>query len=147
MLAPMIRTCLFLSALALLCTAAPASAAEPSTSSRAPEAPAPTKIAKAGKKKKGDKGGDKPVERPAEAPRDPRASEPAPADAGGGGGDGGMTSEVRRGMSRIEFDDRLIQGQTNKANAIYLFERRESALRSLLRKRTHFHEEIDETLQ
>lgn len=53
----------------------------------------------------------------------------------------------RRGPSRIEFDDRLVQGQTNKANAIYLFERRESALRSLLKKRTDFHEEIDEMLE
>ena len=32
------------------------------------------------------------------------------------------------------------------ANAIYLFERRESALRSLLKKRTDFHAEIDEML-
>ena len=54
---------------------------------------------------------------------------------------------TRKGPARIEFDDRLVQGQTNKANAIYLFERRESALRSLLKKRTHFHEEIDEMLE
>ena len=53
----------------------------------------------------------------------------------------------RRGPSRIEFDDRLVQGQTNKANAIYLFERRESSLRSLLNKRTNFHDEIDEMLE
>lgn len=53
----------------------------------------------------------------------------------------------RRGPARIEFDDRLVQGQTNKANAIYLFERRESALRSLLKKRTNFHDEIDEMLE
>ena len=54
---------------------------------------------------------------------------------------------ARHGMARIEFDDRLVQGQTNKANAIYLFERRESALRSLLKKRADFHDEIDETLE
>ncbi len=53
----------------------------------------------------------------------------------------------RRGPARIEFDDRLVQGQTNKANAIYLFERRESALRTLLKKRTHFHEQMDEMLE
>jgi hypothetical protein len=40
-----------------------------------------------------------------------------------------------------------VQGQTNKANGVYLFERRESALRSLLKKRTDFHDEIDEMLE
>ncbi len=60
--------------------------------------------------------------------------------------DDGAAEAGRRGPARIEFDDRLVQGQTNKANAIYLFERRESALRSLLKKRTDFHAEIDEML-
>ena len=73
-----------------------------------------------------------------DAPVDPRATvDPdAPVDTG-----------TRKGPARIEFDDRLVQGQTNKANAIYLFERRESALRSLLKKRTNFHDEIDEMLE
>ena len=68
---------------------------------------------------------------------DPRAAADAPAEP----------SARRSGPSRIEFDDRLVQGQTNKANAIYLFERRESALRSLLKKRAEFHDQIDETLE
>ena len=55
-------------------------------------------------------------------------------------------TDRRSGPSRIEFDDRLIQGQTNKANAIYLFERRASELRTLVKKRKHFHREIDESL-
>jgi hypothetical protein len=67
---------------------------------------------------------------------DPRATSDQPPGTG-----------RRSGPTRIEFDDRLVQGQTNKANAIYLFERRESALRSLLKKRTHFHDAIDETLE
>jgi hypothetical protein len=67
---------------------------------------------------------------------DPRNKGGAVVESGGG-----------RGPSRIEFDDRLVQGQTNKANAIYLFERRESALRSLLKKRENFHDEIDEQLE
>lgn len=147
MLAPMIRTAL-ITALLAVALAAPGVDATPTAG--ALEAPTAVRVAKNGKKKKPDKGkAEEKVERPEEAPRDPRAAEaaPAPAPTGGGGGDAGMTNEVRRGMARIEFDDRLIQGQTNKANAIYLFERRESALRSLLRKRTHFHEEIDETLE
>jgi hypothetical protein len=90
----------------------------------------------AGKKK----GEPRAAERPEGSRADPRAG-PTSADVTA------ADVSARRGMGRIEFDDRLIQGQTNKANAIYLFERRESALRSLLKKRTSFHEEIDETLE
>lgn len=80
--------------------------------------------------------------KPERAPADPRAAAPAAVDP-----DAPVLVGTRKGPARIEFDDRLVQGQTNKANAIYLFERRESALRSLLKKRTHFHEEIDEMLE
>jgi hypothetical protein len=93
------------------------------------------------------------VQKPPEAkpedkrpPADPRAAAAADAAPSAGGGSV-IDPSARRGMARIEFDDRLIQGQTNKANAIYLFERRESALRSLLKKRTDFRDEIDETLE
>ncbi len=135
MLAPMIRTALTAACLGLVLAAAPALAATTITGHGSVAKPASLKLAKAGKKKKADKAADKgkpeekALERPDEAPRDPRAAEPAAAPAAGGGGDAGMTNEVRQ------------------ANAIYLFECRESALRSLLRKRTHFHEEIDETLE
>ncbi len=91
--------------------------------------------------KKADKAKEKEKAEPADRPgphSDPRAAAPAAVTP---------AAEARHGMSRIEFDDRLVQGQTNKANAIYLFERRASALRSLLKKRTNFHEEIDETLE
>lgn len=77
---------------------------------------------------------------------DPRASSPPPA-TDPANVDGPVDTGTRKGPARIEFDDRLVQGQTNKANAIYLFERRESALRSLLKKRTDFHDEIDEMLE
>ena len=74
---------------------------------------------------------------------DPRAdAKPTPVDP-----DAPVDTGTRKGPARIEFDDRLVQGQTNKANAIYLFERRESALRSLLKKRSDFHDEIDEMLE
>jgi hypothetical protein len=76
-----------------------------------------------------------PAPAPAPAPPRPRKDDGEPPVETG-----------QRGPARIEFDDRLVQGQTNKANAIYLFERRESALRTLLKKRTNFHEEIDEML-
>jgi hypothetical protein len=76
----------------------------------------------------------------------PPATPTAPVPAKPRKDDDGAAESGRRGPARIEFDDRLVQGQTNKANAIYLFERRESALRSLLKKRTDFHAEIDEML-
>ena len=76
-----------------------------------------------------------------DGPVDPRATTTAPDP------DAPVDTGTRKGPARIEFDDRLVQGQTNKANAIYLFERRESALRSLLKKRTNFHDEIDEMLE
>jgi hypothetical protein len=74
----------------------------------------------------------------------PAAEAPAPSSAESSA----PVAPIRQnGPSRIEFDDRLIQGQTNKANAIYLFERRASELRTLVKKRRHYHREIDETLQ
>lgn len=79
--------------------------------------------------------------KPTPPPATPTATSPTLPPRGDDEGGG------RRGPARIEFDDRLVQGQTNKANAIYLFERRESAMRSLLKKRTNFHDEIDEMLE
>lgn len=92
----------------------------------------------------------KPKRAPKPAAAAAKADTPAPAKADAApssSGAGDAEEPGRRGPARIEFDDRLVQGQTNKANAIYLFERRESALRSLLKKRTNFHDEIDEMLE
>jgi hypothetical protein len=130
---------------------APATASPRATSSlqRSPDralvdAPTPKLAQKKGKKAKPAPAKKAPPVTPDErpAPSDPRTQAAPVDDSGGAAGPGG-----KRGPSRLEFDDRLVQGQTNKANAIYLFERRESALRSLLKKRTNFHDEIDETLQ
>ncbi|MDP2340194.1 MAG: hypothetical protein Q8O67_04485 [Deltaproteobacteria bacterium] len=92
--------------------------------------------------------GKKPIVKPPKTPTtttapDPRTDAKAPAVDP----DAPVDTGTRKGPARIEFDDRLVQGQTNKANAIYLFERRESALRSLLKKRSNFHDEIDEMLE
>lgn len=84
----------------------------------------------------------------APAPAPEEADDDAPAPPAGAEAAAGEVLERRRsGPSRIEFDDRLIQGQTNKANAIYLFERRASELRTLVKKRRNYHREIDETLE
>lgn len=47
-----------------------------------------------------------------------------------------------RGPTRIDFDDRLIQGQTNKSGAVYLYDRKELKTRSMVKKRESFREEI-----
>jgi hypothetical protein len=43
-----------------------------------------------------------------------------------------------RGPTRIDFDDRLIQGQTNKSGAVYLFSRKETNISSMVRRRKSF---------
>jgi hypothetical protein len=47
-------------------------------------------------------------------------------------------SEELRGPTRIDFDDRLIQGQTNKTGAVYLFDRKETGISSMVRRRKSF---------
>jgi hypothetical protein len=47
-----------------------------------------------------------------------------------------------RGPTRIDFDDRLIQGQTNKSGAVYLYDRKELKQSSMVKKRESFREEI-----
>jgi hypothetical protein len=66
---------------------------------------------------------------PAEAASAPT---PAPADDSKG---------IQRG-ERIEFDARLIQGQTAKAGAVYLFQRVNTPLRSMVKERTSFRDKI-----
>ncbi|MEQ9498963.1 MAG: hypothetical protein RIT81_18935 [Deltaproteobacteria bacterium] len=43
-----------------------------------------------------------------------------------------------RGPTRIDFDDRLIQGQTNKSGAVYLFDRKETGISSMVKRRKSF---------
>jgi len=59
-------------------------------------------------------------------PAPPPAPDPAPA----------PTSF--RGPTRVDFDDRLIQGQTNKSGAVYLFSRKETNISSMVRRRKSF---------
>ena len=48
----------------------------------------------------------------------------------------------RRGTTRIEFDPRAVEGQTKKAGAIYLFQRKDAEIQSLVKRRKSFREEI-----
>jgi hypothetical protein len=52
----------------------------------------------------------------------------------------------QRGPTRIDFDDRLIQGQRNTAGAVYLYDRKELKQRSMIKKRESFREEIVEVV-
>jgi hypothetical protein len=67
------------------------------------------------------------------APTPAPEAAPAPAD--------GAPSTVR-GPTRIDFDDRLIQGQSNKSGAVYLYDRKELKIRSMIKKRDNFRDEI-----
>lgn len=62
----------------------------------------------------------------------PAAAEPPPSEA----------PVSTRGPTRIDFDDRLIQGQTNKSGAVYLYDRKELKTRSMIKKREAFRDEI-----
>jgi hypothetical protein len=64
--------------------------------------------------------------------KDPVTAEPVAA----------QSSTPVRGPTRIDFDDRLIQGQTNKSGAVYLYDRKELKTRSMVRQRESFREEI-----
>lgn len=69
------------------------------------------------------------------------ATAPAPAPEAAPAADSGGAPGVR-GPTRIDFDDRLIQGQTNKSGAVYLYDRKELKVRSMIKKRENFRDEI-----
>jgi hypothetical protein len=68
---------------------------------------------------------------------DPVSGEPAQSASG---------APPTRGPARIDFDDRLIQGQTNKSGAVYLYDRKELKTRSMIRERDNFRSEILSTV-
>ena len=72
---------------------------------------------------------------PAPKPTEPAKAAPAPAVAP-------PAQMQARGPTRIDFDDRLLQGQTNKLGAVYLYQRKAPAQPSLLTRRTSFRDEI-----
>jgi len=81
---------------------------------------------------------------PAPAPEpdpDPTpAAAPTPA-----GSDVVDPGSLRRG-GRVEFDGRLVQGQTAKSGAIYLFARKRSELRSMVQERVNYRTEVLRTV-
>jgi hypothetical protein len=69
------------------------------------------------------------------APKAAAPAEPAPEES--------MTT---RGPARLDFDDRLVQGQSNKAGAIFLYDRKSLPLRSMVHTRTNFRDQIEDEL-
>ncbi len=49
------------------------------------------------------------------------------------------------GSSRIEFDAQLIKGQTTKAGEVQVLERKDTELKSMVKRRTSFRDEIIRT--
>src|SRR5689334_12908174 len=65
---------------------------------------------------------------------------PAPEPASPPGGAATPPQVATRGPTRLDFDDRLIQGQSNRAGAVYLYERKELPIDSMVKKRDSFRE-------
>ena len=60
----------------------------------------------------------------------------SPAAAQNAGGSG------YRGPTRVDFDDRLIKGQTTKADSVYIYDRQTIEIRSLVTKARTFRPKI-----
>lgn len=51
-----------------------------------------------------------------------------------------------RGPTRVDFDDRLIKGQTTKADSVYIYDRQTIEIRSLVTKARTFRPKIIRSL-
>lgn len=79
--------------------------------------------------------------KPAPPPAAPAAATPAPAPSPGGQPLGRVG-----GTTRIEFEGQLIKGQTTKAGEVQVLERRDTELKSMVKRRTSFRQEIIHTV-
>jgi len=57
-----------------------------------------------------------------------------------------LAAEERAAPKRIDFDERLIKGQLAKAGSVYIYDRQEAKIRSLLRLKRSFREAILRTV-
>ncbi len=51
---------------------------------------------------------------------------------------GASAADAYRGPTRVNFDERLIKGQTAKSGSVYIFERQEIGIQSLVRRHRRF---------
>ncbi len=71
-------------------------------------------------------------------------AEPATADAKTTGATKAGTTSTSSGPTRIDFDDRLVQGQTNQAGSIYLFDRKPLPFEGMVEGRKEFRSQLRE---
>lgn len=57
-----------------------------------------------------------------------------------------VTAQGYRGPTRVNFDERLIKGQTSKAGSVYIFDRQQSNVRSLVQRKRRFRHKILRTV-
>ena len=78
--------------------------------------------------------------KPKPPPKPAPAAEPAPAPEP----DPGATAIPLGpgGRTRVDFDAQLIKGQTTKAGEVQILERKDSELKSMVKRRTSFRDEI-----
>jgi len=69
-----------------------------------------------------------------------------PVSGESGSGPAASATPPSRGPARIDFDDRLIQGQTNKSGAVYLYDRKELKTTSMIKERESFRSETLSTV-
>jgi hypothetical protein len=69
-----------------------------------------------------------------------------PVSGESGSGPAASAAPPTRGPARIDFDDRLIQGQTNKSGAVYLYDRKELKTTSMIKERESFRSETLSTV-
>jgi hypothetical protein len=91
----------------------------------------------------------KPAPKPAPAPApEPAPPEPAPEPAASpeGSGAGAALPVGPGGTTRVEFEGMQIKGQTTKAGEVQILERKDNALKSMVKRRTSYREEIIQTV-
>jgi hypothetical protein len=76
--------------------------------------------------------------KPAAAPEPIPAQEPLPQATP-------LSGAGLSGSNRIEFDAQLIKGQTTKAGEVQVLERKDTELKSMVKRRTSFRDEIIRT--
>jgi hypothetical protein len=54
--------------------------------------------------------------------------------------------QAYKGPTRVDFDDRLIKGQTTKADSVYIYDRQQIEIRSLVNKHRTFRAKIIRTV-
>ena len=58
----------------------------------------------------------------------------------------GAKAQGFKGPTRVNFDERLIRGQTTKAGSVYIYDRQEIEIRSLVNRKRSFRHKIIRTV-